>query len=132
MLRGHLGPPLRAVGPGDRVHGPVRRVPGDGPDMVCGEVAHPAGGELRVQPRGAPGEGAPGVVQGLGAGGAQPGGRLPVELSAGPGGRVDERHPQPEAGGGDGGGEPGRPRADDGEVVGVRRRDRHARVPPGW
>ncbi len=58
----------------------------------------------------------PAVVQGLGAVRAQARRGVAVELPAGAVARVEEGDPQPQPGGGDGRGQPGRSGPDDGQV----------------
>ncbi|CAM5719345.1 hypothetical protein SGLAM104S_09463 [Streptomyces glaucescens] len=114
----------RLVGAGDGVQPPVRPRAGHRPHVVARQIGDAAG----VQPPQTSGETAPAVVQGLWPGGAQAGCGVPVELPARPLPRVEQGDAQAQVGGAHGGGEPGRPGSDDGEVNGRG----HDRCPPGW
>lgn len=131
--------PVPAVGPGDRVQGPVRCAPLDGPDVVAGEMADPACRAVPVEPCGEGLELPPVVVKSLGPGGAEAGCRGTVVLAARCVRRVEQDHIESAVGSGDGGGRPGGTGAHHREFgalgAGGGRfsgRDRHDRPLPAW
>ncbi len=104
------------LGAEERVHGEAVGAPLGAPHVTVRQVPYGVRPDMGVQRFGEPLPGAPLVVQGLGAAGAQSGGGLSVELPTGLGGRVEQRDPYTVRSGRDARREAGRAGADHRQV----------------